>query len=153
MTTLTKKAQPVVRYRTRDITRILPGECPCGRTTRRIARLEGRADDMLIIRGINVYPRTIETVLMGDPDLGANYAIIVDRRGELPELEARVELAHDGLRGGEATIADRVSTTLMETVRLRVNVVVGDAGSVPRSELGKAKRVFERTTDDDPLGS
>ena len=90
LTTLTKRAQPVIRYRTRDITRFLAGDCPCGRTSRRIARLEGRADDMLIIRGINVYPRTIETVLMGDPALGPNYAIVVDRRGELAELEARV---------------------------------------------------------------
>lgn len=66
LTTLTKQAQPVIRYRTRDITRFLPGDCPCGRTSRRIARLEGRVDDMLIIRGINVYPRAIETVLMED---------------------------------------------------------------------------------------
>ena len=86
LTTLTKEAQPVIRNRTRDITRFLEGDCPCGRTSRRIARLEGRVDDMLIIRGINVYPRTIETVLMADPDLGANYAIIVDRRESQPEV-------------------------------------------------------------------
>jgi len=151
LTTLTKQAQPVIRYRTRDMTRMLAGDCPCGRISRRIARLEGRADDMLIIRGINVYPRTIETVLMDDPDLGANYAIIVDRRPTLPEIEARVELAHDGLVGQEAAIAGRVASTLTETVRLRVKVVVGLAGSVPRSEVGKAKRVFEQTTDADPL--
>ncbi len=151
LTTLTKQAQPVLRYRTQDITRFLPGDCPCGRTSRRIARLEGRADDMLIIRGINVYPRTIETVLMADPDLGANYAIIIDRRPTLPEVEARVELAHDGLVGSEPAIAERISIKLNETVRLRVKVVVGGVGSVPRSEVGKAKRVFEQTTDKDPL--
>ncbi len=77
LTTLTNRAQPVFRYRTRDITRFLPGDCPCGRTSRRIARLEGRADDMLIIRGINVYPRTIEIVLMSDPPLPPNYAIVI----------------------------------------------------------------------------
>ena len=153
LTTLTKQAQPVIRYRTRDMTRMLPGDCPCGRTSRRIARIEGRADDMLIIRGINVYPRTIETVLMDDADLGANYAIIVDRRPTLPELEARVELANDGLTGTEAAIAERIGSKLAETVRLRVKVVVGPVGSVPRSEVGKAKRVFEQTSSEDPLGS
>ncbi len=151
LTTLTKQAQPVIRYRTRDITRFLPGDCPCGRTSRRIARLEGRVDDMLIIRGINVYPRTIEAVLMGDPGIGANYAIIIDRRPTLPEVEARVELASDDLLGSEEAIAERIRSKLSETIRLRFNVVVGPAGSVPRSELGKAKRVFEQTTDADPL--
>lgn len=151
LTTLTKRAQPVIRYRTRDITRFLPGDCPCGRTSRRIGRLEGRADDMLIIRGINVYPRTIETVLMDDNALGPNYAIIVDRRQPLPELEARVELADRSLGGRAEEIAARLQSKLMETVRLRVRVVVGEPGSVPRTEVGKARRVFEQTTEVDPL--
>lgn len=151
LTTLTKIAQPVIRYRTRDITRFLEGECPCGRTSRRIGRLQGRADDMLIIRGINVYPRTIETVLMDDENLGPNYAIIVDRRAPLPELEARVELAHDALGSASDQIASRLEAKLRETIRLRVRVDVRPAGSVPRTEVGKARRVFERTTDEDPL--
>ena len=152
LTTLTKEAQPVIRYRTRDITRFLPGDCPCGRTSRRIARLEGRVDDMLIIRGINVYPRTIETVLMADPDLGANYGIIIDRRGSLPEVEARVEVANDSLVDQRAEIAARLEVKLTETIRLRVKVTVGPPGSVPRPVLGKAQRVFEQTSDRDPLG-
>jgi phenylacetate-CoA ligase len=152
LTTLTKEAQPVIRYRTKDVTRFLPGDCPCGRTSRRIARLEGRVDDMLIIRGINVYPRTIETVLMADPDLGANYGIIIDRRGTLPEVEARVEVANDSLIDQIAEIAARLEAKLAETIRLRINVNVGRPGSVPRSELGKAKRVFEQTSDRDPMG-
>jgi phenylacetate-CoA ligase len=152
LTTLTNRAQPVFRYRTRDITRFLPGDCPCGRTSRRIARLEGRADDMLIIRGINVYPRTIETVLMSDAALGPNYAIVIDRRGALPELEARVEVADASLNAEADSIAARLEQQLMETVRLRIAVAVGEPGSVPRSELGKAKRVFERTGEEDPLG-
>lgn len=152
LTTLTKQAQPVIRYRTRDITRFLLGECPCGRTGRRIARLQGRVDDVLIIRGINVYPKTIETILMDDPDLGANYAIIIDRRGTLPELEARVEVADDTLVASADQIASRLQARLAETVRLRVRVDVGRPNSVPRTEIGKAKRVFERTTDEDPLG-
>ena len=151
LTTLTKRAQPVIRYRTRDITRFLPDSCPCGRTGRRIGRLEGRADDMLIIRGINVYPRTIETVLLNDRSLGGNYAIIVDRRGAMPELEARVELADESLMPKREAIAERLHNQLLETVRLRVTVSVGDPGSVPRTEMGKAKRVFERVDDADPL--
>lgn len=151
ITTLTKEAQPVIRYRTKDITRFLPGDCPCGRTTRRIARLEGRVDDMLIIRGINVYPRTIETVLMADPDLGANYGIIIDRRGPLPEVEARVEVADESLVGRTAEIAARLESKLAETVRLRITVAVGGPGTVPRPALGKAKRVFDRISDLDPM--
>ena len=142
----------MIRYRTRDITRFLPGDCPCGRAGRRIARIEGRADDMLIIRGINVYPNTIETILMADPDLGANYAIIVDRRPQLPELTARVEVANDDLIAKADEIAARLQDRLMDTIRLRIKVAVGPRGSIPRSELGKAKRVFEQTTDEDPLG-
>ncbi|MEE8376111.1 MAG: phenylacetate--CoA ligase [Acidimicrobiia bacterium] len=151
ITTLTKHAQPVLRYRTRDITRFLEDGCPCGRTGRRIERLQGRADDMLVIRGINVYPRTIETILMADPDLGANYAIIVDRRGTLPELEARVEVIDGSLSDSSDEIGQRLQNQLMETIRLRVEVKVGPPGSVPRSEVGKAKRVFSQTSDEDPL--
>ena len=146
LTSLTKEAQPVLRYRTGDITRFLPGTCPCGRTTRRIGRLEGRADDMLIIRGVNVYPRQIEAVLMNDPDVGGQYAIVIDRRATLPEVEARVELRNSRLRDEREAIGARLETRLAEAVRLRIRVVVGDPGSVPRTELGKAKRVFEQTT-------
>ena len=151
ITTLTKQAQPVLRYRTRDITRFLEGACPCGRTSRRIERLQGRADDMLVIRGINVYPRTIETILMADPALGANYAIVVDRRSELVELEARVEVMDESLNDRADQIARRLQDQLMETIRLRVSVTVGPPGSIPRSEVGKAKRVFEQTSDQHPL--
>ena len=151
LTTLTKQAQPVIRYRTRDITQFLAGPCPCGRTTRRIARLKGRVDDMLIIRGINVYPRTIEEILMSDPALGPNYAIVVDRRSAQPELFARVELIESVLVDDRDEISARLQDRLAETVRLRVNVEVGMPGSVPRPKTGKAKRVFERTSEEDPV--
>lgn len=153
LTTLTKQAQPVIRYRTRDVTRFLPGPCSCGRTTTRIARIEGRTDDMLIIRGINVYPRTIEEILMSDAEVGPNYAIVVDRRGRQAELEARVELAGEHLVDQRDVVAARLRERLAETVRLRVDVTVGPPGSIPRAEVGKAKRVFEQTGDEDPLTS
>jgi phenylacetate-CoA ligase len=151
LTTLTKRAQPVIRYRTRDITRFIPGPCPCGKTTRRMARLEGRADDMLIVRGVNVYPRAIEESLMSDPELGLSYLLVVDRRPTLPELEARVELASESLMGQADIVAARLRARLEEVIRLRVVVEVGPPGSVPRTETGKAKRVYERTGDEDPV--
>ncbi|MEX1280437.1 MAG: phenylacetate--CoA ligase [Acidimicrobiia bacterium] len=150
LTTLTKQAQPVLRYRTGDITRLLPPEG--GLPFRRIDRLQGRVDDMLIIRGINVYPREIETVLLADPDLGGQYAIVVDRRGTLDEVEVRVETAHEASDPARAEIATRLAAELMESVRLRIAVDVRNPGGVPRQEVGKAKRVFERTGDVDPVG-
>ena len=150
LTTLTKQAQPVLRYRTGDITRFLPEDY--GLPFRRIDRLQGRADDMLIIRGINVYPREIETVLLADPDLSGQFAIIVDRRGTLDEVEARVELISADAAPQREEIAGRLQAQLMEVIRLRVTVDVRDPGGVPRQEIGKAKRVFERTGPEDPLG-
>jgi phenylacetate-CoA ligase len=152
LTSLTKEAQPVIRYRTRDLTRFLESDCPCGRTSRRIDRFHGRADDMLIIRGVNVYPRAIEAVLLDDPALSGQFAIIIDRRPTLPEMEARVELADAGDAPRREEIARSVEKKLATALRLRVTVTVGDPGSVPRQEVGKAKRVFERVDDTDPLG-
>src|SRR5439155_16040537 len=93
ITTLTKQALPVIRYRTGDVTSFVDGDCPCGRPYRRIERLHGRVDDMLVIRGVNVFPSAIEAALLDDPALGGQYAIVVDRRGTLPNLEVHCELA------------------------------------------------------------
>lgn len=151
LTTLTRQAQPVIRFQTRDVTRFLPGPCRCGRTTRRIGRLEGRLDDMLIVRGINVYPRTIETILLADPDVGGQFAIIVDRRETLVSLRARVEVAAPSAMGRRGEIAARLGTALLEATRIRIEVEVGPVGALPRTETGKARRVFVQTTDEDPL--
>lgn len=151
ITTLSKEAQPVLRYRTGDITRLLPGGCVCGRTSRRISRVEGRVDDMLIIRGINVYPRQIETLLLEDDDVGPAYAIIVDRRGTLPELIARVELTDAAGQEARDGLARRLEARLAERVRIRVTVDVWEAGTIPRPEVGKAKRVFFQDSDADPV--
>ncbi len=152
LTSLSKEAQPVIRYRTRDITRFNPEPCPCGRTLRRIDRLAGRADDMLIIRGINVYPTTIESVILEDPSLGGHFYLIVDRRATLPELHARVELLDIVDMGRAAEIAGRLETRLREVVRIRLNIEVNPPGALPRNELGKTRRVWEQHTDEDPLG-
>jgi phenylacetate-CoA ligase len=151
ITTITKEAQPVIRYRTGDITRFLPGGCVCGRTSRRISRIEGRVDDMLIIRGINVYPRQIETLLLADEGVGPAYAIIVDRRETLPELIARVELADPSGEVTKVELARRLEERLAEQTRIRVVVDVWDAGTIPRPEVGKAKRVFFQDSEADPV--
>ncbi len=139
LTTLTKQAQPVIRYRTGDITRLLPpvGDLPF----RCMDRLWGRVDDMLIVRGINVYPREIEEVLLDDRDLGGQFAIVVDKRSVLTEIEAKVELRSPELSPRREAIAARLQKRLMETIRLRVRVTVCNPGDLPRQEVGKARRV------------
>ncbi len=151
ITTLTKVAQPVLRYRTRDLTRFIGGSCPCGRTSRRIDRLHGRVDDMLIVRGVNVYPRAIESIVLDEPAVSGHFAIVVDRRGTLDELEAHVELTESAADADREAIRARLEQRLGESLRLRIAVDVGPAGSLPRQQTGKAKRVFVRVDDDDPL--
>jgi phenylacetate-CoA ligase len=151
ITTLTKEALPVVRYRTGDVTSLVDGDCACGRTHPRIARFSGRVDDMLVIRGVNVFPSEIEAVLLDDEAVGAQYAIVVDSRGTMKELEVRPELAEPGLRPRADEVAARLRDRLAERLRIRVAVVLGPPGSIPRQELGKARRVFERTAEHDPF--
>ncbi len=96
LTSLCREAMPVMRYRTRDITRILGGKCPCGRTHRRISRILGRSDDMIIVRGVNIFPQQIEQVLMGIRGVAQNYQIVLE---SLDELTIRVEIARDMFDG------------------------------------------------------
>src|SRR5438067_7618987 len=114
LTTLMKEALPVLRYRTGDITRFVDGACACGRTHRRIARFTGRVDDMLVVRGVNVFPSEIEAVVLDDPALGGQYAIVVDRRSPLPELEVHVEADRP---------VERLAERLAERLRFRCRVV------------------------------
>ncbi|ACX51335.1 Phenylacetate--CoA ligase [Ammonifex degensii KC4] len=145
-TTLTKEALPLIRYRTRDLSRLLPDPCPCGRTTIRMERVMGRTDDMLIIRGVNVFPSQIEEVLTGIPGLAPHYQIIVDRKGYLDELEIQVELAQEGFTGSyedleslEETVRHRLQSVLSITPKVKLL----EYGSLTRS-TGKAKRVIDR---------
>ena len=141
LTTLTKEAFPVLRYRTGDLTSVVAEPCPCGRTNPWIARFTGRVDDMLVIRGVNVFPSEIEAVVMDDRALNGQYAIVVDRRTTLPELEVHVEA-----EGPVGPLEER----LEERLRLRVRVVTCTPGSLPRTETGKAKRLFERVDETEP---
>ncbi|MEA2000799.1 MAG: phenylacetate--CoA ligase [Actinomycetota bacterium] len=153
LTTLTKEALPVLRYRTGDITRFVDELSACGRTFRRMDRISGRADDMLIIRGVNVFPSEIEAIVLADRGVSGQYAIVLDKRGTLVEMVVRCELASGSDAPQRDSIRERLEKALQSRLRSRTTVLIGDAGSLPRSEVGKAKRVFEQLDDQDPLGS
>jgi phenylacetate-CoA ligase len=148
LTTLTREASPVLRFRTGDVSSFVDEPCSCGRTHRRIARLSGRVDDMLVVRGVNVYPSEIEAVVLADEALAAQYAIVVDRRRTLVALEVHAELRASGDR---ETTRTRLEERLESRLRVRVAAFVGEPGSIPRQEVGKARRLWERTGEEDPF--
>jgi phenylacetate-CoA ligase len=150
LTTLTKEAQPVLRYRTGDITTWIEGPCPCGRTLRRVARFSGRVDDMVVARGVNVYPSEIEAVLLEDDAVAGQYVVLLDHRPTMPELVVCAELAADRPLDSRAEIAARLRARLARRLRLRVETRVLPPGGIPRQETGKAKRVFDVESNDDP---
>jgi phenylacetate-CoA ligase len=144
-TTLTKEGIPVIRYRTRDISRILSGACPCGRTFRRMERVTGRTDDMLIIRGVNVYPSQIEHVLMGIPGVAPHYQLVLSKRGSMDAVEVQVEVnpdvAFDEIRELEG-LQKRVAGAIAAALAVHVAVRLVEPRAIQRSE-GKAKRVVD----------
>lgn len=142
ITTLTKEAQPMIRYRTRDITRLSNEPCACGRTHIRIMRVTGRNDDMLIIRGVNVYPSQVEAVLVGFPGIAPHYQIILTREGALDAMTVEVELAPD-FDGDKSRKADEVTHHIKSLIGVTCKVVVKAEGEVPRSQ-GKAVRVLDK---------
>lgn len=152
LTTLTKEALPVIRYRTGDITRFFDEPSACGRTFRRMDRISGRADDMLIIRGVNVFPSEIEAVVLAEPGVSGQWAIVLDKRSTLVEMVVRCELATARDIPSRDDIRERLEKALHSRLRSRTTVLIGDPGSMPRSEVGKAQRVFDQKSDADPLG-
>lgn len=146
MTTLDREANPLIRYRTRDITRIIPGECPCGRTHRRIDRITGRSDDMFIIKGCNIFPMQIEGVLLKIPEVGDDYRITIDTIGGQDEMMVEVEVKRGWFRG-DLEFLDKLQRRITHLIRDEVLVTpvvkLVEPGSVPKSE-GKAVRVFDK---------
>jgi phenylacetate-CoA ligase len=140
-TTLTKEALPLVRYRTADIASLTLDACPCGRTLARMSAVRGRRDDMLIIRGVNLYPSEVEHALMGVDGVAPHYQLVVDRPGDLDELTVHCEPAEDGI--DEAQLRARIAHALHASTGITIAVELLAAGSVPRSE-GKAVRVVDR---------
>ncbi len=148
LTTLSKQAMPMIRYRTRDITAFIPGPCACGRTLRRIRRVGRRSDDMLIIRGVNVFPSQIETALLAVEGTLPHYQIVLTREKGLDELEVRVEVTpevfSDEVRVLEK-VQERLSDALEQTLGIRAKVTLVEPRSLQRSE-GKARRVLDQRT-------
>jgi phenylacetate-CoA ligase len=146
ITTLTKEAFPLLRYRTRDVTSLNYAPCKCGRTIARISRFQGRSDDMLIIRGVNIFPSQIESVLMETPGLAPHYQLIVDRQGQLDTLEVQVEVDEttfsDEVKQLQA-LAQGIQRKIKDYFTVSVKVTLVEPQSIPRSE-GKAKRVIDR---------
>ena len=146
LTTLTREGMPVIRYRTRDLTRFIPGECACGRKHRRIDRIMGRADDMIIIKGVNIYPMQVERVLMALPEVGENYIIELEREGYMDQLRIKVEVKDEyfvedmrQLKNLQQKIAKQLNEEILVTPR--VDLV--ERNSLPRSQ-GKAERVVDK---------
>jgi phenylacetate-CoA ligase len=142
LTTLTKEALPMVRYRTRDITRLVDEPCACGRTHRRMMRVTGRTDDMLIIRGVNVYPSQVEAHLIGFPGLAPHYQIVLTQDGPMAAMTIEVELELPAPRDEPfvARMANDVRDHIKAMVGVTCEVVLKAPGEVPRSQ-GKAVRV------------
>jgi len=152
LTTLTKRALPLVRYRTGDITTLTDAPCPCGRTSMRMARVRGRSDDMLVIKGVNLYPSEVEGTLLAIEELVPHYQLVVDRRPTLATLEVHVEPApalvercggFDAAHPVIVGLRQRVAERLRKALGLSVQLTIVAPQSIPRSE-GKAVRVIER---------
>ncbi len=154
LTNLTKEAMPLIRYRTGDITALIPEPCACGRTSMRMSRLRGRHDDMLIVRGVNVYPSEIEAVLLGMGGLAPFYQIILDREGPRDTIEVMVEVtpAFHGIAGWSLdpsheavrTLHERLTHALRSRLGLTCTVTLVEPGGMERIEVGKAVRVVDR---------
>ena len=149
LTTLSKHAMPIIRYRTHDITALLPGSCPCGRTLRRIRRIGRRSDDMIVIRGVNVFPSQIEAALLVVEGTLPHYQILLTREKGLDQMEVQVEVTQevfsDQVRALE-NLQNKLANSLEHTLGLRVKVRLVEPHSIPRSE-GKAKRVVDQRRD------
>ncbi len=146
ITTLTKEAVPLLRYRTRDVTSLNYAPCRCGRTLLRMHRLRGRSDDMLIIRGVNVFPSQIESVLMETPGVAPHYQLIVDREGQLDTLEVQVEVDEatfsDEVKQLQA-LAQNIQRKIKDYFTVSVKVKLVEPRTIARSE-GKAQRVIDK---------
>ena len=145
LTNLRRTGMPIIRYRTRDLTRLIAEDCPCGIKHARMARMVGRSDDMLIIRGVNVFPSQIEEVLMKHKWLGGNYVIELTKSAALDQMNIKVELSKDGFDGTVETLRklrSQLQSRLKEQIGFTAAVEVVEPGSLPASE-GKAKRVVD----------
>ncbi|GAB6036230.1 phenylacetate--CoA ligase [Fundidesulfovibrio butyratiphilus] len=146
LTTLCREGMPVIRYRTRDLTRALPGACPCGRAHMRIDRITGRSDDLIIIKGVNIYPMQIEQMLMRLPEVGQNYLIELESEGYIDQMRVKVEIKDEffveDMRVLNA-LRQKIAHALKDELLITPKVDLVEPNSLPKSE-GKAQRVVDR---------
>jgi phenylacetate-CoA ligase len=142
LTTINREGMPLLRYRTRDITRVLPGECPCGRHHKRLDRMKGRSDDMIILKGVNIFPIQIETILMQFKELTTNYLITLETKDSNDEMIIEVELeklfTDDYAR--LQVLTKNITRLLKDEILVTPHVKLVPKGTLPQSE-GKAVRV------------
>jgi len=146
LTTLKREGMPVIRYRTRDITRIIPGECRCGRAHKRLDRIQGRSDDMFIIKGVNIFPMQVERVLMNIPEVGNCYVIILERQHDVDDMIVRVEVNEkmfvEDMRHLQR-LQQKITRDLRGELQITPRVDLVEPNTLPRSE-GKAMRLIDR---------
>ena len=140
-TTLTKEALPVIRYRTRDLTRLLP---PTARSMRRMGKIVGRSDDMLIIRGVNLFPTQIEELVLQQGQLSGQYQLVVTRSGKLDEVQVLVELLPEHAEAGRDAVAESLQQRIKNLIGVSTTVSVGAPSSIERTLVGKARRVIDK---------
>jgi phenylacetate-CoA ligase len=144
LTTLTRDAMPVLRYRTGDLTSMTREPCACGRTTARIAWLTGRVDDMLVVRGVNVFPTAVEHALLGFAELAPHYRMTITRPdGGLDDLHVECELRPDAVVADAEALPRRIAEKLFDTLLVTVRTTVLPPAAIERIDVGKAKRVYD----------
>ncbi len=146
LTTLCREGMPVIRYRTRDLTRFIPGECPCGRKHKRIDRISGRSDDMIVLKGVNIYPMQVEKILMSIPEVGQNYLIELEREGYMDQMRIKVEIRDEffveDMRILQA-LQKKITTHLRDEILITAKVDLVEHDSLPKND-GKAVRVVDK---------
>ena len=144
-TTLTKEGMPLLRYRTKDLCTLIDGECPCGRTSVRMGRIMGRSDDMLIIRGINVFPSQVESEILEMSEFEPQYMLVVDRAGNLDTLQVQVEVRRDFFSddmGRMLAMKKKLADRLKSVLSISADVKLMAPGSIERSQ-GKGQHVID----------
>ncbi|MCF8104839.1 MAG: phenylacetate--CoA ligase [Desulfohalobiaceae bacterium] len=146
LTSLNREGMPIVRYRTRDLTRFIPGTCACGREHIRIDRIMGRADDMFILKGVNIYPMQVEQILMSMPEVGQNYLIVLEREGFIDQMRIKVEVRDEFFEEDMRVLkglAQKITRSLQQEILITPKVDLVEHRSLPRTQ-GKAERVQDR---------
>jgi len=146
LTTLTREGMPLIRYRTKDLTRFIDGQCPCGRVHRRIDRIMGRSDDMIILKGVNIYPMQIERVLMSIPEVGQNYIIVLERDKYVDNMRVKVEIKDEYFVEDMRVLRRlerKITKLLRDEILITPKIDLVEHKSLPRNQ-GKAERVQDR---------